>query len=69
MAGISEYSELGARIWITSDGKIAYDTNALDSLPAGVTVVDQFTYAIRMSNGTLSWATVNVTLTGVNDVR
>ncbi|HMI40199.1 MAG TPA: VCBS domain-containing protein, partial [Sphingomicrobium sp.] len=67
VVGMPEYSELGARIWITADGKIAYDTNALDSLPDGVTVVDQFTYAIRMSNGTLSWATVNITLTGVND--
>ena len=66
-ACISEFSELGARIWITADGKIAYDTSALDSLPAGQTAVDQFTYAIRMSNGTLSWATVSITVVGTND--
>src|SRR4051794_27671917 len=65
--GVSEYSEQGARIWITSDGQIAYDTSALDHIPAGVTVTDHFTYAIRMSNGTLSWATVTVTVTGTND--
>ena len=47
VVNVSEYSELGARIWITADGKIGYDTNALDHIPAGVTVTDHFTYAIR----------------------
>ncbi len=67
VAGVPEFSELGARIWLTVDGKIAYDSSTLDSLAAGQTAVDQFTYAIRMSNGTLSWATVSITVTGVND--
>jgi len=67
VAGVCEYSELGAKISLTSDGRIRYDTTLLDSLAAGQTVIDQFTYAIRMSNGTLSWATVTVTLTGTND--
>ena len=66
VAGVIEYSELGAKIWI-EDGKVKYDTSALDWLAASETIVDQFTYAIRLSNGTLSWATVNVTLTGSND--
>src|ERR1041384_862465 len=33
-----QYSRLGARIWITSDGKVAYDTSTLgdlDHLAAG----------------------------------
>jgi VCBS repeat-containing protein len=67
VAGVCEYSELGAKISLTSDGRIKYDTTMLDSLAAGQTVIDQFTYAIRLSNGTLSWATVTVTLTGTND--
>ncbi len=67
VAAVCEYSELGAKISLTSDGLIKYDTTLLDSLAAGETVTDQFTYAIRLSNGTLSWATVTVTLTGTND--
>src|SRR5687768_4349914 len=70
VAGVCEYSELGARISLTSDGKIRYDSapsSALNSLPAGVKAYDQFTYAIRLSNGTLSWATVTVEITGIND--
>ena len=67
VAGVCEYSELGAKISLTSDGRIKYDTTLLDSLAAGQTVTDQFTYAIRLANGTLSWATVTVTLTGTND--
>ena len=67
VAGVSEYSELGAKISLTSDGRIRYDTTLLDGLAAGQTVTDQFTYAIRLSNGTLSWATVTITLTGTND--
>jgi VCBS repeat-containing protein len=61
-----EFSTLGARIWI-ENGQIKYDTNGMDSLAAGQTVCDTFTYAIRLSNGTLSWATVSVALTGTND--
>ncbi len=67
VAGVCEYSELGAKITLTADGKISYDTNALDSLAAGETATDRFTYAIRLSNGTLSWATATVTVTGTND--
>jgi VCBS repeat-containing protein len=67
LVGVVEFSELGAKISLTADGKIKYDTTLLDSLGAGETVTDQFTYCIRLSNGTLSWATVNVTLTGSND--
>src|SRR5438270_8397592 len=67
VVGVSESSDLGARISITTDGKIAYDTNSLEWLAAAQTVTDKFTYAIRLANGTLSWATVYVTVTGSND--
>ncbi|MFC7537234.1 VCBS domain-containing protein, partial [Sphingomonas sp. GCM10030256] len=65
-ATIPECSDLGARISIV-DGKVHYDTNSLDWLAAGETKTDKFTYAIRLANGTLSWATVTVQVTGRND--
>lgn len=64
--GCVEKSALGARISIV-DGKVKYDARALDWLADGQTATDYFTYAIRLSNGTLSWATVAITLTGSND--
>ncbi|MFL6726999.1 MAG: VCBS domain-containing protein [Sphingomicrobium sp.] len=67
VVGVSERSDLGARIWLTTDGKIAYDTSGFGFLGAGETRVDHFTYAIRLGNGTLSWATVSVNITGSND--
>src|SRR5436190_15356 len=70
VVGVVDNSEMGAAISLTADGKILYDTRgsaAITALAAGQTAVDQFTYAIRLSNGTLSWATVNVTITGSND--
>ena len=70
VVGCVDNSEMGAAISLTSDGKIFYDTRGsapIAALAAGETAIDQFTYAIRLSNGTLSWATVNVTITGTND--
>ncbi len=65
----------GAKIWITSDGKVGYDAATLStafkaqlqSLAAGGSLTDTFTYAIRLGNGTLSWATAKVQFAGVND--
>ena len=65
----------GARIWITTDGKVGYDAgtlsaafkNALQALSAGETLSDTFTYSIRLGNGTLSWATAQVSFAGTND--
>ena len=65
-ACVPELSDLGARIWIES-GKIRYDASVFNYLGAGQSVCDKFTYAIRLSNGTLSWATVAITITGTND--
>jgi large repetitive protein len=64
--GCVEKSALGASISIV-DGKVKYDARALDWLADGQTATDYFTYAIRLGNGTLSWATVKITLTGTND--
>src|SRR5688500_16058724 len=49
------------------NGIISYDSNPIDWLAARQQTTDKFSYAIRMANGTLSWATVYVTLTGTND--
>jgi VCBS repeat-containing protein len=65
-ACVPELSDLGARIWIES-GKIRYDASVFNYLGAGQSVCDKFTYAIRLSNGTLSWATVAITISGTND--
>ena len=68
----SDYSKYGAKIWITSDGKVGYDINTLNfqntihSLSAGEHLTDLFTYAIRLGNGTLSWATTYIDFVGVN---
>jgi len=65
---------MAPKIWITADGKVGYDASAsaafveqLQHLAAGEYLTDSFTYAIRLGNGTLSWATVTVQIAGVND--
>jgi VCBS repeat-containing protein len=71
----SDYSANHAHIWITSDGKVGYDPSTwtaafkaqLDALGPGQYLTDTFIYAIRMSNGTLSWATATVQIAGKND--
>ncbi|WP_456784475.1 cadherin domain-containing protein [Bradyrhizobium sp. USDA 4516] len=65
----------GAKIWITSDGKVGYDASTLsasfkaqlDALQSGQSLTDSFIYAIRLGNGTLSWATATVQFAGAND--
>ena len=45
-----------------------YKTNgAFDYLAAGETATDSFTYSIRLGDGTISVATVDVLIVGVND--
>ena len=70
----ADYSAKGAHIWITSDGKVGYDAStfsaammaSLQALGVGQTLTDSFTYAIRLGNGTLSWATAKVQFSGLN---
>ncbi|MEO6625363.1 MAG: VCBS domain-containing protein, partial [Burkholderiaceae bacterium] len=71
----SDTSLNGAKIWITADGKVGYSVTNLSStfkdmlqaLGEGETLTDTFTYAIRLANGTLSWATATVEFAGKND--
>ncbi|WP_436089321.1 VCBS domain-containing protein, partial [Devosia sp. LjRoot16] len=71
----TDTSANGARIWITADGQVSYDASTLSAakllqiqgLGAGEYFTDTFTYAIRMANGTLSWATAQIKIAGVND--
>ena len=73
--GVSQTSLMGAKISITSTtstGGVNYQMTdalraSLQGLAAGERVFDSFTYAIRLANGTLSWATVQVELEGRND--
>ena len=70
--GAVNLSTLGAKIWITAEGKVAYDASTINtaqfqSLAAGQSATDSFTYAIKLSNGMLSWATAKVQITGIND--
>ncbi|MFC0588252.1 beta strand repeat-containing protein [Novosphingobium aquiterrae] len=40
----------------------------VNTLNAGQLLTDSFSYAIKLGNGTLSWARVNISLTGSNDL-
>ncbi|MGO4642074.1 beta strand repeat-containing protein, partial [Mesorhizobium sp. 2RAF45] len=71
----SDTSANGAKIWITADGKVGYDTAYLSAafraqlqgLNAGQYLTDTFIYSIRLGNGTLSWATATIQFAGIND--
>jgi VCBS repeat-containing protein len=73
--GVAGHSLHGATIKLTADGKISYDASTLDAdfvaslqhLNTGEFATDTFTYAIRLGNGTLSWATATVQIAGVTD--
>ncbi len=65
-----EKTALGHEIRI-NNGQIEYrlasDGFDLDSLAEGVQTCDTFKYAIQLGNGTISYATVTLNFTGVND--
>jgi VCBS repeat-containing protein len=74
-AASSDRSANGATIWITADGKVGYDGSTLSdgfrarlqALDQGEQLTDSFSYAIRLGNGALSFATAQVDLAGAND--
>ncbi|WP_294123876.1 VCBS domain-containing protein [Sphingomonas sp.] len=77
-AGVSAWERTLGGNWVRiNNGKIEYRIDngsgdpeqALDvnSLNAGQIFSDQFVYAIRLGNGTLSEATVKINITGAND--
>jgi VCBS repeat-containing protein len=67
------YTALGAALRIV-DGKVQISMGepayaaAITALTAGQVLDDSFVYAIRLGNGTLSWAKVTFKITGTNDV-
>lgn len=71
----ADRSAHGATIWITADGKVAYDASTLyadfkselQRLAPGESLTDSFAYAIQLGNGALSWSMATVQLAGVND--
>jgi VCBS repeat-containing protein len=70
-----DFSAHGARIWITTEGTVAYDSSTwsaafkaeLQHLAPGEFLQDSFTYAIQLGNGALSWATVTLQIAGTDD--
>jgi VCBS repeat-containing protein len=70
--GAINYSALGAKIVINSANMVEYTLTPearakIQSLAAGQIYSDSFTYAINVGNGTISWATATVQITGTND--
>jgi VCBS repeat-containing protein len=45
----------------------AYGWESLDAMGPSDSINESFTYAIKLGNGTLSWATANLSIQGVND--
>jgi len=67
MTGVDAVSALGSNVSLVN-GQIVYDHGGqFNSLMAGQTVMDSFGYTMTDSAGATSTATVNVTITGVND--
>ena len=58
----------GARLTLNSDGTFSYNPNGkFESLAAGATATDSFTYKVRDGNGDTDIATATITVNGVND--
>src|SRR4249919_1293131 len=77
-AGVSNWEATFGGNWVRiNNGKIEYviadgsgiagQGRSVDSLTDGQNFADQFVYAIRLGNGTLSEATVKINITGTND--
>ncbi|MCA9212015.1 MAG: DUF4347 domain-containing protein [Planctomycetales bacterium] len=69
-AAVGDWLDLasGARVKMLVDGAFAYDPNgAFDTLLAGETANDQFTYTTEDAGGFTDSATVTLTIEGVND--
>ncbi|TIQ28074.1 MAG: hypothetical protein E5X48_31995 [Mesorhizobium sp.] len=77
-SGISAWESIGDGIRIRiNNGKVEMDLSqylqqhygvaSLQALGADDHINETFTYAIKLGNGTLSWASVNVNIQGTND--
>ncbi len=59
----------GALLTLNANGSYDYDPNgAFNSLPAGQSTTDSFTYQVSDGNGGTDTATVTITINGVNDL-
>ncbi|WP_197998444.1 tandem-95 repeat protein, partial [Gimesia aquarii] len=59
----------GALLTVNANGTFSYDPNGeFESLAAGQTATETFTYTIDDGNGGIDIATVTITITGVNDL-
>ncbi|MET3598029.1 VCBS repeat-containing protein, partial [Mesorhizobium shonense] len=75
--GISSWETIAAGVQIRiNNGKVEMDLtgylaargySSLQSLGADDHINESFTYAIKLANGTLSWASVSVNIQGAND--
>src|SRR6185436_9905830 len=76
--GVSTWQQTALGNWVRiNNGKIEFKlddgthnsthTGSIDSLAAGQQVNDEFVYAIRLGNGTLSQARVTLQIIGSND--
>ncbi|MBY5935089.1 ExeM/NucH family extracellular endonuclease [Tateyamaria omphalii] len=67
ITSVAEVSAAGATVSLVG-GEVVYDPGSVfDSLAAGDTLTDTFTYAVTDNNGSTVTATVTVTITGEND--
>ncbi|MEW6359822.1 MAG: Ig-like domain-containing protein [Planctomycetota bacterium] len=70
VTGYDALSAQGATVFVNADGSFSYDptgASALQSLAAGESVVDTFSYTVSDDFGGSDTATVSITITGVND--
>ncbi|MER8467175.1 VCBS domain-containing protein, partial [Mesorhizobium sp. M1396] len=75
--GISAWEDIGGGVRIRiNNGKVEMDLgqyltqhgfSSLQALGTGDHINETFTYAIKLGNGTLSWASVSVNIQGTND--
>lgn len=66
--GYQTTTTLGAKVTILDGSHVSYDASgihaAVDALAVGQQVTDSFLYAIQMADGTVSWNSVSIALTG-----
>ncbi|MFN4281736.1 MAG: putative Ig domain-containing protein [Alphaproteobacteria bacterium] len=70
VSGVAATSSLGVALSVNADGTINYNAAGsayLQTLKAGQTITDSFTYTVTDQGGLTDTATVTVTITGVND--
>ena len=70
VSGVASTSALGVALTVNPNGTIAYNAAGsayLQTLKAGQTITDSFTYTVTDQGGATDTATVTVTITGVND--